>query len=193
MRPRRRIYLDLRDKAGRHTSKDAGAVYGDWHRYSVIKDANPQIADANLIYAGQRINIPDATIPAIMTAAKVTPEALAPIPVVITMEDGAPALPSLEMFANTPTPIVGLAPAPAATATVPAITPATVPAPTGAKVSGYEFMVGGTDLQGKLETQLVLFNSEDEKRLALPIQRIDLKPSLAVSTRRRQHGGLRPA
>jgi len=44
---------------GDSLSKDALAVYGDWHRYSAIKDVNPEIVDENKIYAGARINIPD--------------------------------------------------------------------------------------------------------------------------------------
>jgi len=65
------------------------------------------------------------------------------------------------------------------------------PAPTSAKtektnqakISSYQFVASGSDLHGQLQTQLVLFNSEEEKRLGLPIERIDLKPSLAVPAR----------
>jgi phage tail protein X len=42
-------------------SKDALAVYGDWHLYSTtLMGANPNIVDANKIYAGSWIIIPDA-------------------------------------------------------------------------------------------------------------------------------------
>ena len=58
--------------SGDTLSKDALAVYGDWHLYStILMGANPQIVDANKIYAGSWISIPD-TLSEFKTAAALT-------------------------------------------------------------------------------------------------------------------------
>jgi hypothetical protein len=61
-------------------SKDAAAVYGDWHRYPAIKDVNPEIVDANRIYAGEWIVFPDtpSNLP-VMAAATPAPSPKAPV------------------------------------------------------------------------------------------------------------------
>jgi hypothetical protein len=55
-------------------SKDALAVYGDWHLYStILMGANPQIVDVNKIYADSWIIIPDAPSNPSTAAAPATP------------------------------------------------------------------------------------------------------------------------
>lgn len=106
-------------RPGDSLSKYAIAVYGDWHLYSVIKDANPKITDANKIYAGSRINIPDVAVPTPkveMAAAKISPMttvsanvASEEITAPLSMEDDSSALPSMEVFAQASVPVVRLA------------------------------------------------------------------------------------
>ncbi len=173
-------------------SKDALAVYGDWHLYSTIKDANPNIVDENKIYFGRRINIPETAAKSVATAIVATPRAqpratvdpivdAAPVAIANTVEDDSFTL----LFAHAPiqvslaSPDVAQSPAPTS-----APTSAKIEKTRPAKISGHQFVVSNDpNLQGKLQTQLVLFNSEEEKRLGLPIERIDLKPSLAIPAR----------
>jgi hypothetical protein len=198
-----------RIKSGDTLSKDALAVYGDWRLYStILMGANPSIVDANKIYASSWIIIPDAPTlaPVTTTTAEVAPKEIASAPAAVTMEDDSSTLPSLEVFANMPAPVVRLAPAqtqiviavdPKVSANIPATTadvaksfaPASVPTSAKmertkqAKVSGYQSAVSNNpNLRGPLQTQLILFDSEEEKKLGLPCGscRIDLKPSLAI-------------
>ena len=54
--------------SGDTLSKDALAVYGDWHLYkTTLLGANPNIVDANKIYVGKWIIIPDQPTPATKT------------------------------------------------------------------------------------------------------------------------------
>ena len=159
-------------------------------------EATPSIVDANVIHAGDRITIPDMPT-ADHSIAAIAPSTPRVQPRVIV--SGRTVLDGLRNNARATDPYLETAaldipsdamPKFPALSSYPIVTtePVTTPAsksnvsiPTQGEVTGYEFTVNGSDLHGPLQTQLVLFNSEEEKKLGLPIERIDLKPSLAIS------------
>ncbi len=96
-----------RINSGDTLSKDALAVYGDWHLYStILMGANPQIVDANKIYAGKWIIIPDQPTSVVKTVAVLTPEKMAiSAPADISTENHFSPLPSPEAPASIPVPV----------------------------------------------------------------------------------------
>ena len=195
----------------------SAAAYSHGNLYKKIMGVNPSIADANCIYAGRTIIIPDApsssqSIAAVPVTSRVQSHAVAatatplvnllqvqthptiareftPVTAEIPAEDANVTLPEmLQSMAPERVPEVAIT-----TATNVAVEPTPAPSPTSmekakgkpVRVTGYQFLVSGPDLRGPLQTQLVLFNSEEEKELGLPCGncRIDLKPSLAISAK----------
>lgn len=155
----------------------SAAAYGNGDSYATITAANPEIVDPNKIYTGEKVVVP---------ATSATEFRVKPRVNLSWMEAPLSTEPSPELTAQivrkavadnvlpTSFPLRSFTPALLSTNARVERSEAT------AKVSGYEFTVHGSDLRGKLQTQLVLFNSEEEKRVGLPRERIDLKPSLAV-------------
>ena len=189
--------------SGDTLSKDALAVYGDWHLYSTtLMGANPNIVDANKIYAGAWIVIPDAVAPTAKT--EVAVEKIFPtmktsmmptseeITAALSMEDDPSTLSLREVFANMPVPIVRFDTAsPQITATS-IIQPSS---PTGtrttdakpAEISGYKLTIpqsvfvamGGIPLKRPLKTEILRYPSRDAKGHNAPNGYSHLKDSWA--------------
>ncbi len=171
---------------GDSLSKDAIAVYGDWHLYPAIKDANPKIVHEDKIYAGDRINIPDMPAETAKLTSPTTEVASPDVLETVTMSEMVVMPKAFANPVNAPVPTVTLEQASAQTvAAVSAQAPINEKAMQSmkiAKITAYQFVAGNPDLQGPLQTQLILFNNEEEKKLGLPCGgcRIDLKPSIVV-------------
>lgn len=170
-------------------SKNARAVYGDWHLYPAIAAANGSIVDVNKIESGKWIVIPDEPLKDIAGASPTsrvqTPEIDTPASAfLMSVERIRPTIDAetavLE-YSFDSTPIVSndfsrQTEAETIQPVAPLPKPATLPS---RKTTCYQVAVSGV-LRGQLETQLILFNSEDERKLELPSERIAMKPSLAV-------------